>query len=231
MNAISPIRLPIYKTFSPVDTVDTVEKLSKYHWDQLRADPVEIKHIDQYVDWSGMSSHMLELTAAMRVPNGYYWMRDDGKVFYTDIDLTSDQAYNETLLQQTVGYNKHNTQFFKFLNSELGPYFDVARGLFPANTNGTLIRIIVQMPGQMIPVHIDTFVTYRTFFNVGSSETVLRRNVFVTPWDWGHFLHYGTSTLSMWRPGDYLNIAQGVPHGSANAGLTPKITMQWDSVN
>jgi len=175
-----------------------------------------------------MAGHFLDLVEKMKIPNGYYWMRDDGTVFYSDIDLTDDPALKETVLQQSNGYNQHNTQFFKFLNSELGSYFDTVREIYPGTDDGGLVRILVQMPGQMIPVHMDTFVTYRKFFNVTSDVIVDRHSIFITPWKWGHFFHYGTSCVSNWKSGDSLIIENGVPHGSANAGYEPKITMQYD---
>ena len=50
---------------------------------------------------------------------------------------------------------------------------------------------------------------------------------FVRDWDFGHFFHYGNYCFNQWRAGDLWDLVPGVYHGSANAGLNPKITIHW----
>ena len=49
--------------------------------------------------------------------------------------------------------------------------------------------------------------------------------VFVSDWDWGHFFHYGNHCINQWKGGDLWDLRGGIYHGSANAGITPKITI------
>ena len=58
--------------------------------------------------------------------------------------------------------------------------------------------------------------------------TVLRRYmVFVKDWDFGHFFHYGNHCFNQWKAGDCWDLKPGIYHGSANAGINPKITIHW----
>jgi uncharacterized protein (DUF2237 family) len=51
--------------------------------------------------------------------------------------------------------------------------------------------------------------------------------IFVSDWDWGHFFHYGNYCFNQWKAGDLWDLKGGIYHGSANAGITPKITIHW----
>lgn len=214
------------RTFDPADI--THDQGQSYHWNTTAPDQFAMLGSIDF-DWKEFSAHVLDLVDQNAVPNGYYW-GNQHNVFVVDTNITHDLAGKETRYQVDTGYNQHNTQFYKLLNQELGCYFSDLNLLFPEITKNRMIRILVQMPGQCIPVHVDTFVTYRKLYPDADLSKIKRKCAFVSAWQWGHFFHYGTHVMTPWQAGDYFDIVPGVPHGSANAGFLPKITIQWDGI-
>jgi hypothetical protein len=48
----------------------------------------------------------------------------------------------------------------------------------------------------------------------------------LTDWDQGHFSQYGNFTYQGWKAGDIHTFDwHNVPHSSANAGLTPRVSL------
>jgi len=77
--------------------------------------------------------------------------------------------------------------------------------------------------------HVDTYSSFiRRTGDTKADYTVLRRYMaFVRDWDFGHFFHYGNHCFSQWKAGECWDLVPGVYHGSANAGMNPKITIHW----
>jgi hypothetical protein len=83
-------------------------------------------------------------------------------------------------------------------------------------------RIHVQWPGQVFTKHIDKLQKV----NPEDPSKVMRIMVQLTDWDQGHFAQYGNYTYSHWRAGDIHTFDwKNVPHSSANAGLTPRVSL------
>lgn len=227
---IYPVNTPININFDKECILSTKDQGLLYHWDTTQIDNVQFDNLS--FDWASFSQFLFNKVDNVKVPNGYYWKDANGTVYYADIDLTNNAANTETQYQQRIGYNEHNTQFFKFTGTELGNALLDLDKFFPNLVKNKMIRVLIQMPGQIIPTHIDTFVTYQTKLGVADSEMhkVKRYCAFVTDWSFGHLFHYGTNVFAPWQAGDVFEIKQGVPHGSANAGFVPKITIQWDGM-
>lgn len=83
-------------------------------------------------------------------------------------------------------------------------------------------RAHIQMTGQVFNYHLDVLPHHAD----ASSDRVIRIVVFLQDWEPGHFYTYGTHTLTHWRAGDFHTFKwQDVPHGTANAGLTPRVSL------
>jgi hypothetical protein len=84
-------------------------------------------------------------------------------------------------------------------------------------------RVQVQLPGQMWNLHIDKLQKW----SKGQPEKVMRIVVHLTPWEPGHFWHYGNCMHSHWQVGDVHTFDwMQVPHSTANAGLVPRLSLQ-----
>lgn len=90
-----------------------------------------------------------------------------------------------------------------------------------------MARIHVQLPGQVWNLHLDKLEKWMP----QDPTQVHRYMIQLTDWQPGHFWSYGNYTHQGWRAGevttfDWLN----VPHSTANAGHTPRITLQVTGV-
>ncbi len=83
-------------------------------------------------------------------------------------------------------------------------------------------RIHVQWPGQVFSKHLDRLgKLYKE-----DPKKIMRIMVQLTDWDQGHFSQYGNFTYSHWKAGDIHTFDwKNVPHSSANAGHTPRVTL------
>ena len=90
------------------------------------------------------------------------------------------------------------------------------------------IRVHQQMPGQVAPIHVDTFCSHPAMDQDPTLDvSELRRFVIqLTDWDWGHFWAFGNNTWSQWKAGDVVYFeSRDVIHCTANAGKEPRLTM------
>jgi len=87
------------------------------------------------------------------------------------------------------------------------------------------ISTIKQPPGNIIPLHVDSYYqTKKEFPN--SKKTLVRANIYLQDWQWGHFIQYENEVKSHWQQGEGVMSDDQVLHLSCNAGLTDKFTMQ-----
>jgi hypothetical protein len=83
-------------------------------------------------------------------------------------------------------------------------------------------RLHVQWPGQVFVKHIDKLEK----FNLKDPSKIMRIMIMLTDWDQGHFNQYGNFTYQGWKSGDIHTFDwKNVPHSSANAGLTPRVSL------
>jgi hypothetical protein len=111
------------------------------------------------------------------------------------------------------------------LSYELPPLFQQIADQFALDNSQA--RIHVQTPGQVWNLHLDKLEKWMP----ADPTQVVRYFVQLTDWQPGHFWSYGNYMWSGWRAGDvstfdWLN----VPHSTANAGHTPRATLQVTGV-
>lgn len=84
-------------------------------------------------------------------------------------------------------------------------------------------RIHVQLPGQVWNLHIDKLQKWCP----ENPDNVMRIMIQLTDWQPGHFWNYGNFMYHGWRAGDVTTFNwQHVPHSTANAGHSPRVTFQ-----
>lgn len=87
----------------------------------------------------------------------------------------------------------------------------------------TMARIHVQRPGQVWNLHLDKLEKWMP----QDPAQVVRYFVQLTDWQPGHFWSYGNFVYQGWRAGDVTTFDWwNVPHATANAGHTPRLTLQ-----
>jgi len=90
-----------------------------------------------------------------------------------------------------------------------------------------MARLHVQWPGQVWNLHLDKLEKWMP----ADPSRVQRYFVQLTDWEQGHFWSFGNFTWQNWRAGDCVTFDWlNVPHSTANAGLTPRVTLQVTGV-
>lgn len=91
-----------------------------------------------------------------------------------------------------------------------------------------LPKIHIQKPGQIFPYHFDDLTTHRKNSDINiDAKKFARVEVMLLDWDYGHFWGIGNNIWKQWRAGEIMfHPWNSIPHGTANAGRTPRINLQ-----
>ena len=204
-----------------------------WHWNPMEQSHDDarcyMKNID--FDWKGLSDFAIDRCNEHLTPQKYWWYDyDNGAVMHgqDNVNNMPIRAQAEMALKDNT-HNIHNSQYFKIANEEFGEWYEPLKQMFPGLKQDKLgVSLFVQMPGHTIWSHVDTFSSFIRRTKGTADYSVLRRYmVFVKDWDWGHFFHYGNHCLNQWKAGDCWDLKPGIYHGSANAGMSPKLTIHW----
>ena len=87
------------------------------------------------------------------------------------------------------------------------------------------VSIIKQRPGNIIPLHIDTFYKLRKTFP-NDKRMPVRANYFLEDWKLGHFIQFNDEVFTHWEELTGFIFNQDIPHLSANCGMQDKFTLQ-----
>lgn len=98
-------------------------------------------------------------------------------------------------------------------------------------TGEVMPKIHIQLPGQVFPFHFDDLTTLKgNEENAdldGNYKRYARIEVQLYDWDYGHMWGVGNSYWERWEAGEIMfHDWKNIPHGTANAGLTPRICLQ-----
>lgn len=87
------------------------------------------------------------------------------------------------------------------------------------------VSTICQPPGNIIPIHRDTFYQINQRYP-DRTELKVRANIYLEDWKLGHFIQYSDEISTHWKAGQGLLWDSSILHLSANAGMENKYTMQ-----
>lgn len=91
------------------------------------------------------------------------------------------------------------------------------------------ISTILQPPGNVIPIHRDTFFQIKKRYPDDKRKKV-RANIYLEKWKMGHIIHYKNNhewfTDTHWEAGHGLLWDNTILHVGANIGLENKLTLQ-----
>jgi hypothetical protein len=95
-------------------------------------------------------------------------------------------------------------------------------------------RYHVQFPGEVTVWHTDIYSPAHEFLahmddipdeEIGKDRQIRRILISLQDWDWGHMLIFGKTPWVNWNAGDVIYWEYGVPHGSANMGFKPRVSV------
>ena len=87
------------------------------------------------------------------------------------------------------------------------------------------VSTILQPPGNVIPLHRDTFYKIKKQYP-DNKRKIVRCNIYLEDWKPGHFLQYNDEIDTHWSKGDGHMWDENVLHIGANAGMEDKYTLQ-----
>ena len=123
------------------------------------------------------------------------------------------------------GYKKLQTEYIQIFSDDYPKFFE--KFLKISNLDMATSSLIKQYPGNIIPWHYDTHVTFREKIkkeNINEKK-IIRYMIFISDWDWGHYFCVGNSVVHQWKAGDIITWKPHIHHCGSNAGMSPKITL------
>ena len=192
---------------------EITKKRSQYHFNPDIMDPkfdrvISLGRIKP--NWSS------ELQQVMQHTYSASWRtsRPDQSGPYLDIEARSEEYDLES-----IGMDKNH--IITDLNFNLPPLFQKIVDEFGLIMS--VARVHVQRPGQLWNLHLDKLEKWAD----GDLTQAARYSIQLTDWQMGHFWHYGNYQYAHWHAGDVTTFDWiNVPHSTANAGNTPRATLQ-----
>lgn len=148
-------------------------------------------------------------------------------------DTFKNLDYEYTPLKNTHDLERWNTEGYAHINLNgqtviTGqPMPDWAEGfktMFPWDNVGLVFFRMNTM--DMLPMHMDSYTTYRKIFDIKDPSVIWRCVVFLEDWKSGHYLEIDDRLLPGWKAGDFILWNNDVPHFAGNFGTEPRYTMQ-----
>lgn len=197
---------------------DVTRARSKYHFDNDIMDPQwdTVKLIRRIENtWAS------ELETAIEASKPVTW-RTRGKAD-DPLQRRSEEYDQEEYDLERIGMSKDYV--LTNLNYQLTPELQRIADSF--DLDNSMARLHVQWPGQVWNLHIDKLEKWMP----EDPERVERYFIQLTDWQQGHFWSFGNYTWQNWRAGDVVTFDWlNVPHSTANAGHTPRVTLQVTGV-
>ncbi len=201
------------------------KKRSSYHFDPEHSDDSVFRIIGRFrgIDWSAELENLIERFHGGTPLNFYNKLPDKTKPHTYEMDA---------LDMQRAGYPE-NPVFLRritppLLNPQTAPIlFKMVRWFGFAEA--PLAKIHIQSPGQVFPFHMDDLTGIRGNSAADSEDhnQWARIEVQLKPWEWGHVWAVGNTYWKQWQAGEIMfHPWHGIPHGTANCGMSPRITLQ-----
>lgn len=191
---------------------------SQYHFDNSIMDPRwdTVTLVKQFANtWAS------ELQAAVDASHPVTW-RTRGKTGDA-LQRKSEEYDQEEYDLERIGMPRDYV--VTNLNYELTPELQRIADSF--ELDNAMARLHVQWPGQVWNLHLDKLEKWMP----ADPSRVERYFIQLTDWQQGHYWSFGNYTWQNWRAGDCVTFDWlNVPHSTANAGLTPRITLQITGV-
>lgn len=198
---------------------EITKERSQYHFDTSIMDPRwdTVTLVKQFANtWQS------ELQAAVDASKPVTW-RTRGKP-NDSLQRKSEEYDQEEYDLERIGMAKEYV--VTNLNYELTPELQRIADSF--GLDNAMARLHVQWPGQVWNLHLDKLEKWMP----ADPSRVERYFVQLTDWEPGHFWSFGNFVWQNWRAGDAVTFDWlNVPHSTANAGHTPRVTLQVTGVN
>jgi hypothetical protein len=197
---------------------ELTKQRSQYHFDNTKMDPRwdSVTLVKQVANtWAQ------ELQAAVDASHPVTW-RTRGRV-NDSLQRKSEEYDQEEYDLERIGMSRD--AIVTNLNYNLSPALQKIADSF--DLDNTMARLHVQWPGQVWNLHLDKLEKWMP----ADPSRVERYFVQLTDWQPGHYWSFGNCVWQGWHAGDVVTFDwQNVPHSTANAGHSPRVTLQITGV-
>ena len=197
----------------------TTRANSHYHFDPTRIDPrwdtvISVGHV--LADWTACTQDILDQSQPATWATRGYAGRD--------CEPPNEELAAEHADLDRIGMSRDFA--VTDLAWDLPPMLERIVDLF--RLDDVMARVHVQKPGQLWNLHIDKLQKWCPT----QPDRVKRFMIQLTDWQPGHFWSYGNYVYQGWRAGDVTTFDwQHVPHATANAGHSARITLQLTGIS
>lgn len=92
--------------------------------------------------------------------------------------------------------------------------------------NTVLVGFTLLTPGQVLPLHYDTYTQTKKIFNLSESHTITRFVIFLEDSKDGHLFELEDKIFKKWDCADYVSWTDKTLHGAYNLGTENRYTLQ-----
>jgi hypothetical protein len=193
-----------FRTFDKIDPKNYVHEL-----EAIVKNLAEIKH-----SWNNQSVNQIEKSVSTKGAKQLDIMQGQKKE-------KLDAGYHPDAPMYRIGVCAKDSFFYQYAN-----YVGLEK---------PLARWHVQFPGEVTAWHTDIYSPAHEFLDpstvdqsdesVGRDNGIRRIIIAIEDWTWGHMLMFGKTPWIDWKAGDVIYWEFGVPHGTANMGYIPRISV------
>ena len=135
---------------------------------------------------------------------------------------------NEAFLKYSNTNYKNSLHNYKYFYPNPMPKFVDAIVDLPIfnKWNTILIGFTLLKPGQVLPLHYDTYDKTRKTFYLKDSHTITRFVIFLEDSKDGHIFEFENSIIKKWKCHDYVFWKDKTLHGAYNLGTENRYTLQ-----
>jgi hypothetical protein len=185
-------------------------------------------------------AHLFSFGCLLKIPKTIRWNLDDLEKLSMEKEILAfvPPSYSKSESSDSFssgrrdiiswGYNEHNTLLF-YKEEGLPDFCRQICDVFEEELlEQPILRIHKQMPGQIIPLHVDTYNAYLNARKniIDDDKNIVRYLIFLSDGGVGQFFQVCDRIFTGWSKGDVITWNKGAPHLSVNAGITSKWTLQ-----
>ena len=152
-----------------------------------------------------------------------WWHDDHRNINYEYLPLTNTDDEQRWQQQGYSGFRLNGGTWSD--QHQQPPWAEQFRGMWP-HWHDVGLCVFVQNTMDALPLHADSYNSYRKRLNIASIEQINRCIVFLEDWQSGHYMEIDGRPIMPWIKGDWVSWQGRVPHFAANIGTQPRYTMQ-----
>ena len=150
---------------------------------------------------------------------------------YNNLDYKILPAYGEDNMQKYLHkeYKDIICNYVYHLPKPMPKFVDKILQQFEYKIKSPAINLMT--PGQILPLHQDTYTKFIEKYNINSIEDIIRYIIFLEDAQPGHLMQIQDTVYANWKSGDVVSWNGSQTHAAYNLGHTNRYTLQITCVD